>query len=248
MKERIQKVLAREGLGSRREIESWIRAGRLMVNSRVAELGQLIDHQDKVLLDRRAVALSPVRVVPLLGLMYHKPEGQICTRKDPEGRDTVFTHLPELPLGRWVAVGRLDINTSGIILFTTDGDLANSLMHPRFEVSRVYISRIFGEATDAQKQALLDGVEIDGERMAFDAIQTMEGEGTSRWYRVTLREGKNREVRKLWESQGLRVSRLMRVKYGPIDLPKSVRPGETKELSPAQMNLLREAVMPKVPS
>lgn len=242
MKERIQKVLSTLGYGSRREIERWIQEGRIKVNKKIAQLGHPILSSDHVEIDGKAITLVKEHFVPARVLLYHKPEGEVCTVKDPEGRPTVFANLPKLELGRWIGVGRLDMNTSGLLLMTTDGELANRLMHPRYQIKRTYACRVFGEATPEQRKNLLQGVEIEGERMAFTKILDMEGSGHNQWYRVTLAEGKNREVRKLWESQGLKVNRLIRLSYGDIDLPRNLKAGEFKELAIEQINALRVSV------
>lgn len=222
----MQKVLAAAGLGSRREIEAWIAAGRVSVNGRVAKLGDRATPADIVSVDGRPVeraAASQTRV-----LLYHKPVGELVTRSDPQGRPTVFTRLPP---GRWVAVGRLDLNSSGLLLFTDSGELANRLMHPRYGLEREYAARIRGALTDAERHKLLDGIPLDGEPARFEAIRSeREGEGTNRWYRVVLREGRNREVRRLFEALGHPVSRLVRLRYGPVELPADLPAGSWREL------------------
>ena len=211
MKERIQKLLARAGYGSRREIERWITAGDIKINGKPAELGQQISVQDKVILRGKALNLQArLRATPKV-LAYHKKAGEMCTRQDPEGRPTVFDKLPRLSSGRWVMIGRLDVNTDGLLLFTTDGELANRMMHPSQEIEREYASRILGEVNGEMLQRLTKGVELDDGPARFLRINDAGGEGANHWYHVVLAEGRNREVRRLWESQGVKISRLIRV-------------------------------------
>jgi len=241
MSEKIQKVLARAGLASRREIERWISDKRINVNGKVATLGDRITELDKVLVDSKPFYTkksTPKRRV----ILYHKAEGTICTRSDPEKRKTVFDTLPILRNGRWVVIGRLDINTSGVLLFTTDGELANRLMHPSYEVEREYAVRVYGEVSKQVLNTLTQGVLIDGEKAKFDQITDAGGSGTNHWYHVLLKEGRNREVRRLWESQGLTVSRLTRVRYGPIKLKKYIRAGKWEEMDAKMIGLLANAV------
>lgn len=219
----MQKLLAAAGLGSRREIERWIDAGRVTVNGRVAKLGDRALFSDAVALDGKKLALSGPSKARVL--LYHKPVGELVTRSDPEGRPTVFARLPP---GRWVAVGRLDFNTSGLLLLTDSGELANRLMHPRYEFEREYSVRVQG-SPDLEK--LRRGVQLEDGMAAFSSIrEERQGSGTNRWYRVTLREGRNREVRRLFEAVGARVSRLVRVRYGPVELPSDLAPGSWREL------------------
>lgn len=241
MNEKIQKVLARAGLASRREIERWIADNRIKVNGKLATLGDRITQLDKVLVDGKpfyAKKSTPRRRV----ITYHKPEGEICTRSDPEQRKTVFNALPVLRNGRWVAIGRLDINTSGLMLFTTDGEIANRLMHPSYEMEREYAVRVRGEVSKEILTTLTTGVMIEGEEAKFDDIVDAGGSGTNHWYHVILREGRNREVRRLWESQGLIVSRLMRVRFGPIKLKKYLRPGKWEEMDDREIGVLSKLV------
>lgn len=238
MQERIQKVLARAGLGSRRELEQWIAAGRIRVNGKPAQLGDRIGPEDRLLLDDKPVRLqwrkTPVRRV----LAYYKPEGEICTRRDPEGRKTVFQQLPKLKQGRWVALGRLDINSSGLMLFTTDGEFANQLLHPSAGIEREYAVRVLGQADKAMIDKLLSGVELDDGPARFLSIRDAGGEGRNNWYHVIITEGRQREVRRLWESQGLTVSRLMRIRFGPVALPRRRRPGEFWDLPAEELAAL----------
>ncbi|WP_458525585.1 23S rRNA pseudouridine(2605) synthase RluB [Onishia taeanensis] len=234
--EKLQKVLARAGFGSRREMETAISAGRVKVNGQVASLGDRIEPRDRVSLDDRPVNLKTAEESTRRVIMYNKPEGELCTRKDPEGRRTVFERLPRLKGERWVAVGRLDINTSGLLLFTTDGELANRLMHPSTEVEREYAVRVMGEVTQANVKAMVEGVMLDDGPAHFTDVQEFGGEGINTWFHVVIMEGRNREVRRLWESQGLTVSRLKRVRYGNIFLDKRAKAGEWTELTQAEVD------------
>ncbi len=228
--ERLQKVLANAGLGSRRQIEEWIEAGRIAVNDNPAKLGDRVTLQDKIAIEGREVQTYKLEPIKRRALVYYKPEGEVCTRSDTEGRPTIFGHLPRLPSARWIAVGRLDINTAGLILLTTDGELANKLMHPSTEVEREYAVRVLGKVDEAMLARLKHGVMLDDGMANFDGIEDAGGEGSNHWYHVILKEGRNREVRRLWESQGVKVSRLMRVRYGPILLRKGMRTGQMEEL------------------
>ncbi|BBI53105.1 ribosomal large subunit pseudouridine synthase B [Vreelandella olivaria] len=223
--------MARAGLGSRREMETAISAGRVKVNSQVAKLGDRVEARDKVSFDDRPVALRPEEEVPRRVIMYNKPEGELCTRKDPEGRRTVFDRLPRLKGERWIAIGRLDINTSGLLLFTTDGELANRLMHPSTQVEREYAVRVMGEVKREHILAMVDGVMLEDGPARFTDVQEFGGEGINTWFHVVILEGRNREVRRLWESQALTVSRLKRVRYGNIFLDKRAKAGEWVELT-----------------
>lgn len=227
--EKLQKVLARAGMGSRRELEEWISAGRVKVNGQVATLGDRVTAADRITVDGKKLAAPTAKAGHSI-LLYNKPLGEICTTNDPEGRPTVFDHLPQLQHARWVAVGRLDINTTGLLLFTTDGELANKLMHPSTRIEREYAVRVMGEVTDEMLRNLTRGVELEDGIAHFDAIADGGGEGANHWYHVTLQEGRNREVRRLWESQGVKVSRLKRVRYGNILIPSYVRAGKFVEL------------------
>jgi len=238
MDEKLQKVLARAGFGSRRELEEWITAGRIKVNGKVATLGDRVSAQDKILVDGKKLAPRDGAPLAPMVLLYNKPLGEICTRNDPEGRPTVFDHLPKLQHARWVAVGRLDINTTGLLLFTTDGELANKLMHPSAQVEREYAVRVMGEVTDEILRTLQTGVELDDGIASFNAIRDAGGEGANHWYHVIIMEGRNREVRRLWESQGLKISRLKRIRYGNILIPSFVKAGKYVELPTPEVKML----------
>lgn len=232
--ERLQKVLAQLGIGSRREIEEWVVAGRISVNGLPAALGQKIGPGDRVKYNGKLIPLKFAARTPRL-LVYHKPEGEIVSRDDPEGRPSVFERLPLLRKGRWIAVGRLDFNTSGLLLFTNDGTLANRLMHPRYEMEREYAVRVLGRLADEQIDSLTTGIELEDGTARFTTLHDEGGEGTNHWYRVTLSEGRNREVRRMFEAVGLTVSRLMRVRYGPISLPSRLKRGMWMELPEAEV-------------
>lgn len=234
---RLHKVLADLGLGSRREIESWIQDGRVAVNGRPAVLGQRLARGDRVTVDGKPVRLHEAQPESLRVIVYNKPEGEICSRRDPEGRPTVFAALPRLRDSRWILVGRLDLNTSGLLLATNSGELANRLMHPGSAVEREYLVRVLGEVDAALLARLQAGVLLEDGLAAFDGVRELEGHGSNRWFSVVLREGRNREVRRLWESQGCRVSRLKRVRFGPVALGPRDRRGTWRELGE---NELRE--------
>lgn len=242
MSEKLQKVLARAGLGSRREMESLISEGRVSVDGKVATLGDRVTQSAAIRIDGHAISAKPADEVICRVLAYHKPEGEMCTRKDPEGRATVFERLPRIQDARWIAVGRLDVNTSGLLLFTTDGELANRLMHPRHEVDREYAVRVFGEVNDSMLSRLRTGVQLEDGPAKFDVITRSGGDGLNSWFNVTLKEGRNREVRRLWETQEVQVSRLIRVRYGDIKLEKSMPRGGWMELPLDKVNYLREMV------
>ena len=224
--ERLQKALANHGLGSRREIEKLIEQGFVKVNGKVAKLGDKVTPEDKILFKGRKISLKKDPDTPDV-LLYHKPVGQICSKHDPEGRDSVFDHLPRCPHGRWVIVGRLDYNTSGLLLFTSSGELANRLMHPRYEIEREYAVRIFGELTKSEMQKLIQvGVELDDGIAKLKSIKYQGGESRNHWYHVILSEGRNREVRRIFEAFEMTVSRLMRIRYGQIKLPPHLKQGQ----------------------
>ncbi len=237
--EKLQKVLARAGLGSRRTLETWIEEGRVTVNGRVAKVGDRVNENDELRVDGMNVDYPyPDDKNTRRVLLYNKPEGEVCTRTDPQGRPTVFDRLPRIQGQRWVAVGRLDINTSGLLLFTTDGDLANCLMHPSSQVEREYAVRVYGEVGADALTNLKSGVMLEGGLAAFSNITDAGGEGQNHWYHVTLSEGKNREVRRMWETQNVQVSRLIRVRFGHLHLPRDLRPGNWIELDPGEVDQL----------
>lgn len=240
--EKLQKVLARAGLGSRRQMEQAILDGHVSVNNLTADLGQRVGLNCHITYKGRPIKITPVKELERKVIIYNKPEGELVTRQDPEGRRQVFDSLPRLRGERWVAVGRLDINTSGLLLFTTDGELANRLMHPSQQIEREYAVRVMGEVTPEMLANLKRGVQLDDGPAKFNAIEFMGGEGINTWYNVVLTQGRNREVRRLWESQGLVVSRLKRIGFGGIYLSKRVRKGQWTELPPAEINHLANLV------
>ena len=237
-RERLQKVMAQSGHGSRRNIEILIAQGHLTINGQLAKLGDSVGPGDKVKLDGNLINLRFGEVLPRV-MLYHKPTGEIVSRDDPEKRPTVFDKLPKVHGGRWVSVGRLDFNTEGLLIFTTSGELANKLTHPRFEVEREYAVRVMGEIDEERRAKLLDtGVEIEGDLCKFDSIEDRGGEGSNHWYHVVLREGRNREVRKMMEVVGLMVSRLMRVRFGQVALPGHIKRGMMREMEEEQIQEL----------
>ena len=241
MTERLQKFLARMGLGSRRQIEDWIRQGRITVNGVPAQLGVSVNGAEKIGIDGKLIqvrAFGQQRRV----LAYYKPVGEIASRHDPEGRTTIFEHLPPLRDGRWIVVGRLDLNTQGLLLITNDGELANRLMHPSSQVEREYAVRVLGEVTPDMLKRLREGVPLEDGLARFDEIREAGGDGANHWYHVVLKEGRNREVRRLWESQGVAVSRLTRVRFGPVTLRRGLHPGHWDELDEERMTELLQAV------
>lgn len=233
-------MLAAAGFGSRREIEGWIVAGRLRVNGHTARLGDRILRMDRVALDGRLLKLERAIPAKRQVILYHKPEGELTTRNDPEGRPTVFEALPRLRRGRWISIGRLDFNTSGLLLFTNDGELANRLMHPAQEIEREYAVRVLGKISDAQLNALTQGLRLEDGMAKFDALRDAGGEGANHWYHVTLKEGRNREVRRLWEAAGVTVSRLIRIRYGAISLPRNLPRADWREATVEELRALLE--------
>ena len=228
-------MLAAAGYGSRREIETWITAGRVTVAGRAARLGDRATAEDLITLDGKPIEIRAEREQPRV-LAYHKPEGELVTRSDPAGRRTVFERMPALRGSRWVAVGRLDLNSSGLLLFTNSGELANRLMHPRQGIEREYAVRVHGELSDGMRRRLLAGVPLeDGMARAEQLAPVGKRTGANRWYRVSLREGRNREVRRMFEAVGLQVSRLTRIRFGPIRLPRDLKPGRWIELPPVEV-------------
>ena len=246
MSEKLQKVLARAGMGSRRKMETVIAEGRVSLDGKVISLGERVTENQVIRVDGHIVKYRSEESVVCRILAYNKPEGEICTRSDEEGRKTVFERLPRLSGARWISIGRLDINTSGLLLFTTDGEFANKMMHPSHEVEREYAVRIFGEVDDAMLNRLRMGVKLEDGEAKFLSVKESGGEGINRWYHVVLTEGRTREVRRLWESQGVQVSRLMRVRYGNIHLDRQLPQGGWTELNLKDVNYLRNLVdMPK---
>lgn len=248
MSQRIQKALATAGVASRRAIEDWIEEGRITVNGRPAEIGQSVSHEDKIRVDGRLIAMSRAKPAPRV-ILFRKKTGELVTRDDPEGRRTVFRKLPELESGRWIAVGRLDINTSGLLLMTTDGELARRLTHPSFEVTRVYAVRVLGEVTAEIRQQLLKGVKLEDGVAKCEALrlaeppETDDGEvAANRWYEITMREGRNRVVRRLFEAVDLQVSRLIRIAYGPVQLGRGIKAGSYREATAEELSGLLRAV------
>ncbi len=235
-------MLAHGGLGSRREIEEWIKQGLVRVDGHKAELGQRITIADEIEIRGRRVNLEKRLGGPIRILMYNKPAGEIVARRDPGGRTLVFSRFPKPDRGRWISVGRLDINSEGLLLATTNGELANELMHPSSELEREYAVRVLGEITEEMAQQLLAGVELDDGMASFDKIDFSGGEGANKWYHVTVTQGRNRVVRRLMESQGLQVSRLMRVRYGSIRLPSWLKTGHVTELNEKEIKRLQQTI------
>lgn len=238
--ERIQKVLSRGGVGSRREIERWIEEGRVKVNGVTVTLGTRLKQGDYLLLNDRTIHWEKFTQQPTRVLLYHKPTGEVVTRRDPEGRPVVFTQLPKLSTARWIAVGRLDINTSGLLLVTNNGELANRLMHPSTQVEREYAVRILGDVPESTMERLKQGVELEDGKAKFDEIHFAGGEGANKWFHVIVSEGRNRLVRRLWESQQVTVSRLIRLRYGPVVLPERLKTHSFYELTGKELDLLFE--------
>ncbi len=242
---KLHKVLADAGIGSRREMEELIVAGRVSVNGEPAHIGQRVTPRDQVRVNGKLVQQRPAHKAPRV-ILYHKPAGEIVTQDDPEGRVTVFSRLPRIKTGKWISVGRLDLNTEGLLIFTNSGDLANRFTHPRYEVEREYAVRILGELTDEVRQQLLTGIELEDGLANFGVLESLGGEGSNRWYRVCLKEGRNREVRRLFEAVGLTVSRLIRTRFGEVLLPRRLKRGRWEELDSelvlaltAQLGLVR---------
>lgn len=242
MAERIQKLLATAGVASRRQIERWIEEGHIQVNGQPASLGQKISAADRVVVNGHRVALEKASEQPRRVLLYKKRAGEIVSRADPEGRASVFHRLPKIAHGRWIAVGRLDVVTSGVLLFTNDGELARRLMHPQYQIDREYAVRVHGPVTDEILARLKQGVPLEDGPAHFERLTEQGGERANRWFHVTVREGRNRLVRRLWESQGLEVSRLIRLRYGPIALPGGIKSASAIELEPADVAALEQAV------
>jgi 23S rRNA pseudouridine2605 synthase len=260
--ERIQKVLAQAGVASRRKIEELIRDGRITVNGEPAHIGQKVAHGDRVLVNGKGVAL-PRHDAPVRVLAYKKRAGEIVTRADPEGRRTIFRKLPKLDTGRWIAIGRLDINTSGLVLLTNSGELARRLMHPSFEIEREYAVRVLGEVDDAMLERLTQGVRLEDGEGRFEKVWRSDGPGpddaeegdspnfpsgnlgqspANRWFQVVVKQGRNRLVRRMWESQRCQVSRLIRVRYGPVELGRGIRSAGYRDLQAPEVRALLKAV------
>jgi 23S rRNA pseudouridine2605 synthase len=240
--ERLQKWLAGQGLGSRRQIESWIAEGRITVDGTQAVLGQKVTGTERIQVDGKVVRVRSQNAFRPKGLIYHKPPGEICSRSDPEGRPTVFDKLPYLAHGRWISVGRLDFQTSGLLLLTNDGELANRLMHPSAGLKREYAVRVLGEVSVDALRRLRRGVELDDGKARLEVVEPSGGEGRNRWYKVVVSEGRNRIVRRAFEAVGYRISRLIRVRFGPIQLPRPLPGGKYRSFSAHEMNVLYEAV------
>lgn len=240
-KERIQKVLARSGLGSRRQLEKSIKMAQLYLNGKLVELGQTVVEGDIIAWKNRKWLIES-KQSDFKILMYNKPLGQICTRKDEKDRPTVFDGLPELKGQRWINIGRLDINTTGLLLFSTDGNFANHMMHPSTQIDREYACRIFGDVDQVKLDNLRAGVELEDGNARFNDIQQAGAGESNQWFHVVLLEGRNREVRRLWESQDLKVNRLKRVRFGAVFLPKKLRPGQFQELSKGEKSILLQDV------
>lgn len=236
--ERLQKVLAQAGLGSRREMEQCIEAGLVRVNGKVASIGMSVGPHDRLSFKGRSIQNPLKQTKPKTRvLIYHKPVGEISSRRDPLHKSSVFDNLPRLNEGRWIQIGRLDLNTSGLMLFTNDGELANRMMHPSHEIEREYAVRVNGRVTDDMLKNLQKGVQLEDGMAAFKRIDFQGGEGANAWYHVVLCEGKNREVRRLWASQGVQVSRLIRVRFGDVSLPRNLPRGQAREMSPEEVKV-----------
>lgn len=244
--EKLQKILARAGFGSRRSVETLIAEGLVKVNGRTAKLGDRATTQDKIKVKDKPIKESRLQLQPTQVILYNKPEGRVCTRKDEQGRQTIFQQLPRIINGRWVSIGRLDLNTSGLLILTNNGELANRMMHPSYEMEREYTVRVFGELTDQQLKQVTKGVQLEDGPARFTKVTKMQkysdDESINNWYRVTLKEGRYREVRRIWEAVGVQVSRLHRVRYGDFSLPRNLRRGKTQELTWKQVNQLLRSV------
>ena len=222
MSEKLQKTLATLGLASRREIERWILDQRIKVNGEIATIGMRVDKNAKITIDNKPIKLSETENSPTEVLLYHKPDGEVCTRSDEKDRRTVFESLPKLKTGRWIMIGRLDLNSSGLLLFTNNGELANALMHPKTQIEREYLVRVFGLVTEGILNNLQSGVSLDGKMAKFKSIKKIKSESTNQWYKVVVTEGRNRLIRRLWETQNIQVNRLVRIRFDNIELPRSL--------------------------
>jgi len=239
--ERLQKMLANAGFGSRREIEGWIKAGRIKVNGKVADLGIRVTGDEQIKLDDKPIKATRLSAPERQVIIYNKPEGELVTRSDPEGRPTVFSRLPKLKSGRWIAVGRLDINSAGLLLFTTDGELANRLMHPSQLIEREYAVRVLGKVTEDMLKSMTSGIELEDGPARFEHIVESGGKGANRWFHVVIMEGRKREVRRLWEAAGATVSRLIRVRFGPIVMGNRLFAGKSRPLEADELKQLLQA-------
>ncbi len=244
--EKLQKILARAGFGSRRSVETMITDGQVKVNGRVAQLGDRATLSDKIKVNDHLVKQQRLEQQPTQVILYNKPEGKVCTRKDEKGRDTIYSQLPRIFNGRWISIGRLDLNTSGLLILTNNGELANRMMHPSYEMEREYTVRVFGEVSDDIIKQVTKGVELEDGKARFNRVRKMqavgEEESINNWYRVIIKEGRYREVRRIWEAVGVQVSRLHRVRYGEFSLPRGLRKGKTQELTWRQINQLLKSV------
>ncbi|MBS0589495.1 MAG: rRNA pseudouridine synthase, partial [Proteobacteria bacterium] len=240
--DRLHKVLANAGLGSRRMLEQRIQGGEVRVNAKIAEIGSSVRAGDRIEIDNKVFVVVNDTAEQAKVLVYNKPEGVVATREDPEGRPTIFEQLPQIKGARWISVGRLDINTTGLVLLTTDGALAHALMHPSTEVEREYVCRVHGEVPDEVLEKLKAGVELEDGVARFDELAVISRGDSHSWFRVTLREGRNREVRRMWESQGLMVSRLKRIRYGNVELPRGLLRGQSETLDMETVKALRVLV------
>ncbi len=244
--EKLQKILARAGFGSRRSVEALIAEGQVKINGRVAQLGDRATAADKIKVRDNLVKQTRLEQQPTQVILYNKPEGKVCTRKDEKGRDTIYNQLPRIHNGRWISIGRLDLNTSGLLILTNNGELANRMMHPSYEMEREYTVRVFGEVSDEIIKQVTKGVQLDDGMAKFNRVIKMqgmdEGESINNWYRVIIKEGRYREVRRIWEAVGVQVSRLHRVRYGEFSLPRNLRKGKTQELTWRQINQLLKSV------
>ena len=241
MDEKLQKILARAGFGSRRQMEKWIELGRIIVNDKVATIGERVSTEDKIKVDGKLINQHRIQVQQRV-IAYHKPVGEVCTRIDPEGRETIYANLPKLKNGRWISIGRLDLNTSGLLLLTTDGELANKLMHPSSEIEREYAVRVLGQVNPDIINELKTNVPLEDGDAHFSEVTEAGGQGANHWYHVVLKEGRNREVRRLWEHFGFAVSRLMRIRYGDITLQRSLRQSQSEDLDSQQVRSLYQSV------
>ncbi|MDX1352107.1 MAG: pseudouridine synthase [Thiomicrorhabdus sp.] len=244
--EKLQKILARAGFGSRRSVETLIAEGLVKINGRTAQLGDRATALDKIKVKDQVVKETRLQKQPTKVILYNKPEGFLCTRSDEKGRKTIFEQLPRVINGRWISIGRLDLNTSGLLILTNNGELANRMMHPSYEVEREYTVRVFGEVSDEALKQVVKGVQLDDGPARFNKVSKMqtsiEGDSINKWYKVTIKEGRYREVRRIWEAVGVQVSRLHRVRYGQFTIPRNLRKGKTQELSWKQVNQLLKSV------